>query len=302
MKTFLGIDWGGTFIKAGVVDLKGKLLKKDVFISKELKEKAVFVQSLTEIVSRYAKYNIQSVGIGVPGIVNINKGFIYYLPNIPGWQNYPLKKVLEKKLGLPVYLNNDANLFALAESLLGAAQGKQRAVCLTLGTGLGGAIFLNGRLLETEISAHELGHVPISLKGLRCGCGGRGCIETFTGNRYLVKRYKQLRKSQEEVEVKDIYNRAKLGEKEALIVWDEFSQALGKFLAGIVNIFNPQIIVFGGGVSGAFGLFKSLVFKAIKEQAMRPNVTGLKLLKAKLKDPGLVGAAIFARERFDQYN
>jgi glucokinase len=279
-----------------LVSPRGDLVQKSTFISRDLKEKKIFINQIASIVSKYNKYNIQSVGIGAPGIVDVSKGFIYYLPNVTGWENYPLKKSLEKKLGLPVHINNDANVFALAESLLGAARGAKRAICLTLGTGLGGAVVFNGRLLETKVSAHELGHVPVVLKGARCGCGGSGCIETIVGNGYLVKRYKQLKKTKNNIEVKDIYERASWGEKEAILLWKEFSFALGKFLAGMINIFNPEIIVFGGGITGAFSIFKPLVFKVIKEQAMAPNVLGLKLLKAKLKDPGIIGAALFARD------
>ena len=296
MKTFLGIDWGGTYIKAGLVGPGGNLIQKSVFTSSDLKKKKIFISQISSIVSKYSKYNIQSVGIGAPGIVNVSKGFIYYLPNIPGWRMYRLKNSLEKKLNLPVYVNNDANVFALAESLLGAARGAKRAVCLTLGTGLGGAVVFNGKLLETQVSAHELGHVPITLKGRKCGCGASGCIETFVGNSHLVRRYKQLKKTKNNIKVKNIYEKACSGERAALLVWDEFSQVLGKFLAGMVNIFNPEVIVFGGGVSGAFSLFKPLVFKAIKEHAMWPNVSTLKLVKAKLKDPGVIGAALFARD------
>ena len=294
MKIHLGLDWGGTYIKAGLVDSKGNILKKVTYASKDLGQKEVFISQIQRSVKDFSSFDIKGVGIGVPGIINTKKGFIYYLPNIPGWENFSLTRVLEKKLKLPVFLNNDANAFALAESYFGAAKNTTSSIFLTLGTGLGGAVILNGKLLETEVSAQELGHVPLTIGGRACSCGGQGCIETFVGNKYLLKRYKQLKKRTEKIEVKDIFERGQKGEKEALIVWSEFSLALGKFLAGMVNIFNPQVIVLGGGVSGAYSLFKPLVLKTLKEQVMWPQRRNLKICRAKLKDAGIVGAALLA--------
>jgi len=297
MKVFLGIDWGGTYIKAGLVDSQGRIVKKKVYSSNQLRQKQGFIRNLKTLLKEFSSFTIKGVGIGVPGIVDVEKGFIYYLPNIPGWEKYPLQSVLKKSLGLPVYIDNDANAFALAEARLGAAKGKRRAIFLTLGTGLGGAIISDGKLLEGKTSATELGHVPINLKGKLCGCGGRGCIETYVGNRYLLSRYARLKKNKHKVkEVKQLFQRGLAGEKEALIVWKEFSHNLGKFLAGMINVFNPQVIVFGGGVSGAFKLFKPLVTREIKKQVMWPQNLGVKLVRAKLSNSGIIGAALLAKE------
>jgi len=246
------------------------------------------------LVKEFSSYDIIGIGIGAPGIINTKQGFIYYLPNIPGWENFPLAQTLRKKLKIPVVVNNDANAFALAESVYGAARGFERSICLTLGTGLGGAVVINGKLLDTKVSAQELGHVPLKLGGRKCSCGGFGCIETFVGNKYLVKRYKQLNKKIKDIGACDIYKKAQAGEKAALIVWQEFSFALGKFLAGMANIFDPQVIVLGGGVSGAYSLFKPLVVKSMKDQAMWPIMRDLKIRRTKLKDSGIIGAALLA--------
>ncbi|MCF7916961.1 MAG: ROK family protein, partial [Candidatus Omnitrophica bacterium] len=212
-------------------------------------------------------------------------------------KNYPLKKSLEKKVKLPVAVDNDANVFALAEARLGAAKNLERVIFLTLGTGLGSSIIFDQQILRRKNSALELGHVPISLKKNRCGCGNYGCIETFVGNRYLVKRYNKLvDKTKRVKEVKDIYQRGLEGEKEAITIWKEFSFYLGRFLSGMINIFNPQAIILGGGVSGAYKLFKPFLLAVIKEQTMWPNLEGLKLKKAKLKNPGIIGAGLLVKE------
>ncbi len=295
---FLGIDWGGTYIKIGAVGKRGKCLSKRVFSSQHLKEKEVFIKKIKELVTSLKLKRIKAIGIGAPGIINVDKGFIYYLPNISGWENYPLKRVLEKKLGLPVFIDNDANVFARAESCFGAARGIKRAIFLTLGTGLGGALIIDGKIFRGRTSAAELGHFPISLKGRKCGCGGKGCIETFVGNKYMTDRYRQLKKKNVSVEAEEIFKKALAGDKVALLVWKEFSYALGMFLSGMINIFNPELIVFGGGVSGAFRIFKSLVQEVIRHQAMWPQAKNVKLVRSRLKNAGIIGAALLAQDNF----
>ncbi len=298
MSNFLGIDWGGTYIKVGVVNPEGKLLRKITYSSESLKEKEGFVKKVEALVKEVFSFNIRAIGIGAPGIIDVKNGFIYYLPNIAGWKNYPLAKALKAKVKLPVFVDNDANLFALAEARAGAAKGKETGIFLTLGTGLGGAVIWKGKLLEARLSALELGHIPLDLKGKRCSCGGRGCIETFVGARYLLKRYQQLT-SLKLKEAKELFLRAQNKEGSALKVWQEFSFALGKFLGGMVNVFNPEVIVLGGGIAGAFGLFKGWLLKAIKEQAMWPQQKGFRVVKAKLKEAGVIGAGLLAQERLN---
>lgn len=297
MKVFLGIDWGGTYVKVGIINSQGKILKKIVYSSRKLKQKQSFINIIKSIIKRFGGFDIAGIGIGAPGIVDIKKGFIYYLPNISGWKNYPLKNTLEKKLRLPVFVDNDANVFALAEARLGAARKAKNAIFLTLGTGLGGAVIFNGKILEGRTSASELGHVPLALTGNLCGCGARGCIETFTGSNYLLEKYARLKGSKSlPAGVKAIFDAAKRGEKEAIVLWKDFSKALGRFLSGMINVFNPEVIIFGGGVSGAFNLFKPQVLGEIKKQAMWPQLKNLKLVRAKLKDAGIIGAGLLAKE------
>jgi len=297
---FLGIDWGGTYIKACLVDARGKIREKFFYSSRDLTSQSSFCENIKFILARVGRRKVQGVGIGAPGIVDPQKGFIYYLPNVPGWERYPLKKKLENILKLPGLVENDANVFALAEFAFGAGKGAKSLIFLTLGTGLGGAVIVDGKLLEGRTSAAELGHVPVSLKGIRCGCGGRGCIETFVGNNYLLKKYRKLKPGTNIEEVADIFKLAMKGEKEALLLWKEFSYALGMFLAGMVNVFNPERVIFGGGVAGAFRIFKPLVQQTIQRQAMWPQAKSVKLLKAKIKFAGIVGAAVLAKQRLMQ--
>lgn len=294
-KVYLAIDWGGTYIKAGLVDQQEKLVKKVIISSQDLKNKDCFIRKIQSLINDFSSFNILGLGIGAPGIINRDKGVIYYLPNITGWENYPLKDILTKKLGLPVFLENDACLFALAESRKGAAKGKSSGIFLTLGTGLGGSVLVAGDH-KPQLIAAELGHVSIDLQGSICGCGGRGCIETFIGSNYLLNRYNALNQGLNPItQVKEIFERAKNRDPKAIIVWEDFSLALGSFLGGMINVFAPEIIVFGGGVSGAFSLFKPMVLAQIKKQAMWPFFKKIKLVKAKVKDAGVIGAGLLVK-------
>ena len=297
MNYYLGIDWGGTYIKVGVVDSNGKLVAKEVLVSTALRDRSIFIAKVKELAQKFKKYRISAVGIGAPGLIDIKRGFLFDLPNVKGWKDFPLKMKLEKALRLPVFVENDANAFALAEANVGAARGAKRVLFLTLGTGLGGALVYDGKIMEGDTSAGEVAHFPVTLNGRKCGCGGTGCIETFTGSNYLLSRYAQLKKCPVPEGVKVIYEKAKCGEKEALKIWKDFSFALGMFLAGMINIFNPQKIVLGGGVSGAFDLFKPMLFDVIRKQAFAQQLKGLKIVRAKIKEAGVIGAALYARDK-----
>lgn len=297
-QTFLGIDWGGTYLKAGVVDTAGRVIRKTILNTKEMQTDKLFFKGINNLLECYKTLNIKAVGIGAPGVIFLKKGIIHHLGNVPYWENYPIKSVADKRLKLPVFINNDANVFGLAESRLGAAKGANCAIFLTIGTGLGGAVIHHGQLLESETSACELGHVPISLEGRKCGCGGIGCIETFVGNKYLLRRYHELSsKHQWVTSVEELYHKARHGDKVAMKVWEEFSRALGMFIAGMLNIFDPDVVVIGGGIAGAFPLFKPMVMDTISHQAMQPFLRKVKLVRAKLRNPGIIGAALLAMEK-----
>jgi glucokinase len=300
MKYYLGIDWGGTYLKAGLIDENGVIVGKEVFASSSLCSRQAFIQNIKDIRRKVNRYKVSAVGIGAPGIVNVKKGFIYKLPNIKGWENFPLAKTLSRELKAPVFLSNDAKLFALAEARLGSGKNKERVLCFTLGTGLGSAFIYKGKILEGETSAFEMAHVPISIDGRRCGCGATGCIETYVGANYLLSEYARIKKCLRPAEVSEIYAMAQQGDAAALKVWRDFSSILGKFLGGMINIFNPEVIVLGGGVAGAFSLFKPMLVKEIGKQALSVHLEGLKIVKAALKDPGLVGAGLLAADKMNQ--
>ncbi|MBD3245811.1 MAG: ROK family protein [Candidatus Omnitrophica bacterium] len=296
-KGYLGIDWGGTVLKSGVVTAGGELVRKETVSSRRLAEPDSLFKYVARLLDRFQRYRVAGIGIGAPGILDPRRGQIYSLPNVPGWERYPLKARLERRFSLPVFVENDVNLFALAEVRVGAARGKDRVLYLTLGTGLGGAVIWDGEILEGKTSALEVGHVPFSPKGRRCGCGAVGCIETYVGNKYLLQRYNRMNKAHPAQDVKEIYQRAMRKESQALALWDTFAVHLGKFLRGMMNIFNPQMVVLAGGVSGAFRLFRPKVLSVIRQEAMWPHLEDFTLVRSKLKDGGIRGAGIMVAEK-----
>ena len=192
-KYVVGVDVGGTNIKLGVVGPSGKVIVRNSFATKPFASSRIkLIAALSReieasiITAGLNKRQIAGVGIGLPGLVDYEKGFVRFLPNIPGWQNVHLKSILQKRIKLPVFVDNDVKIITLAESKFGAGRGVKNLVCLTLGTGVGAALILNGQFYRGEDNAAgELGHMPLNEHGPKCNCGGFGCFETYVGNRAL---------------------------------------------------------------------------------------------------------------------
>lgn len=302
-KFIVAVDLGGTNLKVALLDLKYKIKDRAVLSTKRFFKKDSLIQAIIDSIysiiknNRLNKINILGVGLGLPGPIDIKRGIVHFFPNIPGWQDVNLKNILEKKLRLPVFLDNDANLMCLSEYKLGAARGAKNAICLTLGTGVGGGIIIDGKLYHGSTdAAGEIGHIPINEKGLRCNCRGIACLETYIGNNRIMKEAKRI--FRRNISLEELSYLAKKQNKKALTIWSRVAGHLGIALVGIVNIFNPDCIVLGGGVAGVGRILFDRVRKIISSQAMAVQARHVKVLKARLgNDAGLIGAAILARER-----
>lgn len=301
-KFIIGIDLGGTNLKIALLDLKYKIKYKEIFNTKKLIKKADLIRQILRSINRIIKNNrlnktdILGVGLGLPGPIDIKKGVVHFFPNIPGWKEVNLKKILESKLRVPVFLDNDANLMSLAEYKVGAAKMAKNAVCLTLGTGVGGGIILEGRLYRgSTYAAGEIGHIPVNEKGPKCNCGGIACLETYIGNNRIIQEAKRIFKRY--ISLEDLSALAKKGNKKAKYIWSNVARRLGIALVGIVNLFNPDCIIIGGGVANAGKVLFDKVKETIAKQAMPVQARHVKISKAKLgNDAGLIGAAILVRE------
>lgn len=301
-KFIIGIDLGGTNLKIALLDLKYRIKNKKVLRTQEFIQKEslilAIIDSINKIIesNKLKKTSILGIGLGLPGPIDTRKGIVHFFPNIPGWKEVNLKGILEKRLRLPVFVDNDAKLMCLAEHKLGAAKGANNAVCLTLGTGVGGGIVINGGLYRgSSNAAGEIGHVPLNEKGPRCNCGGYGCLEAYIGNNRILAEGRRLFKR--DISLEELSSLAKKQNRKAKALWKTFAQRLGIALVGTVNLLNPDCIVIGGGVAEAGRLLFNNIRKVILKRAMSVQARQVKIFKAKLgNNAGLIGAAILVRE------
>jgi len=302
-KFIIGIDLGGTNLKIALLDLKYRIKNKNVLRTQEFIQKESLILAIVDSINNIIESNklkrtsILGIGLGLPGPIDTWRGIVHFFPNIPGWKEVNLKRILEKRLRLPVFVDNDAKLMCLAEHKLGAAKGSDNAVCLTLGTGVGGGIIINGGLYRgSSNAAGEIGHVPLNERGPRCNCGGYGCLEAYIGNNRILARGRKLFKR--DISLEELSYKALKQNRKAKTLWKTFAQRLGVALVGTINLLNPDCIVIGGGVAEAGRLLFDNVRKVILKRAMSVQAGQVKIFKAKLgNDAGLIGAAILVREK-----
>lgn len=312
----IAIDLGGTNIKVAVIKNEDKIINKITIPTNSYKDKLALVNGLSELSIRLLrksglkKGDIAGIGIGAPGLIDSKKGVIHHLVNIKGFKNVPLKRLIEKKTGILTFLDNDVNVMTLGELYYGAGKGAKNMICITLGTGVGGGIVIDGALYRgSSLSAGEIGHMPLNETGPRCNCGGFGCMEKFVGNRYIVEAIiKKIRKDRKTIISKLVKGNlkkitpeiislaAKRGDKLARETWEEIGCHLGVTLAGVINLLNPERIVIGGGVADAGRFLFEAIRNTIKKRAMDVPAGCAKVVKARLgRDAGLIGAAVLVR-------
>jgi glucokinase len=316
---FIGVDLGGTNIKFGIVSEKGKVLHKGMLsaqanlgresilnnIKKAIEESLTFAQQ--------KKLRIKGIGVGSPGTVNLESGKIEgSCPNLPQMVNVYLKKWLSRYFKFPIFVDNDANLMALAESKFGAAKGYKDALCITLGTGIGGGIILDGKVFRgSHFAGAEFGHMTICYNGRKCNCGGIGCLEMYASAPAMVSDAKRLlhrnRKSiihklvrgdLDKLTTKIIFEAERKGDVLASDIINQACAYLGAGIASAVNLLNPQVVVIGGGVSEGGNNFIKRIEKEVKRRAFPTATKNLKIVKAKLSNAaGFIGAAMLAKSR-----
>jgi glucokinase len=226
-------------------------------------------------------FALQGIGIGVPGIIDLKTGMLRESPNLPGWAETPVRAEIERLLGTRVILENDANVAALGEKWLGAARDVDDMAMLTLGTGVGGGIVLKGRIWHGMTGmAGEFGHMTVEPEGPRCGCGNRGCLEQYASATAVVRMAKEAIESgrapglakaastDPEFSSKAIYNLAIQGDEEAKKIFGRVGRALGICLANLVNAFNLNMYVIGGGASSAWEAFSPYIFEELRQRSL----------------------------------
>jgi glucokinase len=309
---FIGLDLGGTFVKYALGFADGKLILKGKKPTQADKSQLVvfnvIFQAIDELLEEAKKLNgrVVAIGFGSPGAVDFDHGkLLGNTPNFADWGEADIRGTIESRYHFPVWADNDANLMAFAESRQGSGRGYNNIIALTLGTGIGGGILIDGQLYRgTNCAGAELGHITIKYDGIPCNCGGVGCIERYASAPAMVMNYiEKLKKSDKplpvDVTTETIFCKAANKEKEAIETIKDTCEYLGAALASILNIFNPQIVIIGGGVAEAGDGFIEKIRKVISSRAMKPSIKGLRLVRAQLgNDAGMVGAINLAAEMY----
>ncbi len=301
-KYIIGIDLGGTNLKVALLDLKYNIVDKEIISTRSFLEKGELIIGIVHSINRVIKYNdldktdILGVGLGLPGPVDSRLGIVHFFPNIPGWREVGLRSILKGQLMLPVFIDNDAKIMALAEHRMGAARGFNNVLCMTLGTGIGGGIIIGGKLYRGfNNAAGEVGHLPINEYGKSCNCGSFGCLEAYIGNNRILRQARE--EFRRNISLEELSTLAEKKNKSAVKIWRNVGRRLGFALAGVVNLLNLDAIVIGGGVSNAGKTLFDSAREALKAQAMSVQGAHVKLFRAKLgNNAGLIGAAITVRE------
>lgn len=282
----IGVDLGGTNLRIAAVDERGSLLEKVTLGTRvELGRERVISDMCEAVGALSAKLqpsaNLLGIGIGVPGIIDMQRGMVRESPNLPGWADSPVRSEIEARLGTRVVLENDANSAAFGEKWLGAARDVPDMAMLTMGTGVGGGIVLDGKIWHGMTGmAGEFGHITVEPEGHLCGCGNRGCAEQYASATAIMRMareaiasghapgLKRAASSDPEFSAKAIYNLAIQGDEQARFIFRRVGHALGIVLAALVNALNLPMYVIGGGVSSAWEAFAPVIFHELHARSM----------------------------------
>ncbi|HET7733679.1 MAG TPA: ROK family protein [Paludibacter sp.] len=305
MKYAIGIDLGGTFIKYALIASDGMLLCGGKLPSNADRSAEAVLEQLGLAASKclvFATENnlqVEGIGIGTPGIVDPqNRILLGGAENIKGWSMVAVADVLEPQLNLPVKVCNDANMMGLGETAFGSAQGCSDVVFITVGTGIGGAVIIDGKLFGGYGNrGTELGHIPLIANGEQCACGSVGCWETYASTSALVRQFEQLAKSQtrvfnEPIDGKLIVSLYNKSDDMAVKIMEDHFFFIGRGIAGLINIFSPQRVVIGGGISEAGNFYFKKVAEMAFKYALPECSENTEIVAAKLGNKaGCMGAA-----------
>ena len=310
----IGVDLGGTSLRVAAVDEQGNALEKITLPTQVSlgRERVIndMCESIQQLIRKYSSSQLTGIGIGTPGIIDIETGTVREAVNLPGWANYPVRAEIENRLQTRVVLGNDAHVATLGEKWLGAGRNVDDMAMLTLGTGVGGGLVLNGKIWHgMKGMAGEFGHFTVEPDGHPCGCGNRGCLEQYASATAIVRMAREAivaSKSSKLVQLtelnsKNIYELAMQGDEAAQRVFQRVGRALGIVLADMVNGLNLPLYVIGGGAASAWDAFAPTMFAELETRSVvytatnsDASQTGRKTLitQAELgSDAGLFGAA-----------
>jgi len=311
----LAIDVGGTKISAAIISNRGQIITKEYYLTQaDEGPQPVINRILSAIDGIFSLGNIDSsqlagISMAAAGIIDSNRGRITFSPNLPGWCDVPLRDIVKEKYLIDTFLLNDASAAALGEHNLGAGKGVDDLILLTVGTGIGGGIIIDGKLYFGSCgSAGEIGHMTIDVNGPMCSCGNDGCLEALASGtaiaREAITRINQGERSAlteivdgkiEDITAEKVEMAARRGDSLAYEVIFKAANYLGVGMANLVNIFNPEMIIIGGGVANMGDLLLDPARQVVKERAFSLPGEAVRIVPAQLgNDAGLLGAAVFA--------
>ena len=312
---YIGIDVGGTTAKAGVVDEAGQILYKSsckTGIERDFEDIAADMAELCRHIVRESGHEmaeVAAVGVGIPGEQSPKTGLVAFCNNL-GWVDVPLMQRLRDALGLPVYVDNDANVAALAESAFGASRDVKSSILITLGTGVGGGIVRDQRI---HTGAHgvggEIGHMVVVVDGEPCNCGHRGCWEKYASATAIIRMgralmeekpdcalARQLGGDAAQLNAKAVLDLAKAGDADCMGIFETYVKYLCVGLANLINIYDPDMIVLGGGVAYAGDFLLDAVRAALGDYVYCPALSWARVELARMgNDAGIIGAAMLGR-------
>ena len=312
-KIVIAADLGGTNLRTAAVDENGAILFRTSRKTPrgEHADEIVraIVESALECQKNCPEFAVKAISAAVPGTTSVECGLIFKAPNLPALDNFQISAALEKELGIKAIIENDANAAAIGENWRGAAKGFADSIMVMLGTGVGGGIIIDGKILRgKDGTAGEIGHICVEPCGAACGCGSRGCVEQYSSASAIVRLAKQLAaqfpksslNQNLQLTAHGVYQAGMAGDELALEVFRQMGFYLGIALAGLTNVLNPEAIVIGGGASAGWKLFFPHLKKTISQRSYREPAARAQILPAALgDDAGIIGAARIA---FDCYS
>lgn len=313
----VGVDLGGTKILAGAFDDSLDCLATTKFSTKSDRGRDAVIERIAQCVhfvvdeADLTMKQIRAVGIGAPGGVDYDTGTVIFAPNLPGWKDVALKKDLEKAIGIPVFVQNDANVAMIGVYVAELKSRPREAVGIFLGTGIGGGLILNGEIYSGfSHMAGEIGHMVIDINGPKCGCGNRGCFEALASRTAIVQRIREginegEKSSLSELPAEelaslrsnDLRKAIRRGDKFVTKVVEKAAEYIGIGVANLINVLSPEVVVLGGGMVVALAdEIMPTILKITKEHAFPGAMKDVTIVASKLGDnAGITGAAVLAR-------
>ena len=312
MSKRIGIDVGGTNVKIALVDNDGKIIYSNTVPTYAQMGYEYTVNNIKQAIRDLMKEtntdskSIEAIGFDFPGQVDYKTGVVKLAPNIPGWVNVPIAEIMEKEFGIPTRVDNDVRTAALGELNYGAGVGCENFVCITVGTGIGSGLVINGQLVRGAANAAgEIGHIKLQMNdGPICGCGDTGCLEAFASGPSIVAMAQEYLKGGKSTKYREmaadgeitpyiVAKAAEAGDPVAKRIFEIVGTYIGMGLVSVINLLNPEKVIIGGGVAEAGDLLLDPIRKTIKERAMVVAGNSVEIVRAELgNSAGVIGASM----------